>query len=229
MNRRRVEYGALSIGLLVVAVGGVLSRSQSDRIGPLEVVGSAQTEMPGSQQKAPVESMPGHVPGPPAVPMPPLPPLVPENATVLGQGKAARPWAVSAYVRDGKPTLEVRFRAESDASGQYEIIGKSDFRIPDSGVIDQLGTVDGDKRLVFGVVTRNVATVRLELSDGSVVDVAPQRQGMVASWRFDTYFVELPVNPELKWVAALDETGQVLERVEPHERRSEIRGRSSPR
>lgn len=151
-------------------------------------------------------------------PAPPLRPLIPESALVLGQGRSDRPWAVCAYERGGRPTVEARLRVESASGGHCETIGKSEFRVPDSGVLDQLATVDGRTRLVFGVTSPSVALVRLEMEDGSVKEVVPQRQGLVAGWPFDTFFMELPATLEIAWVVATDESGDVLEKLRPRGR-----------
>lgn len=159
-------------------------------------------------------------------PAPPLRPLIPQSALVLGQGQPDRPWAVCAYERNGRPTVEARLRVETDSGGHCETIGKSEFRVPDLGVVDQLATVNGRTRLVFGVTLPTVALVLLELEDGSVKEVVPQREGLVATWPFDTFFTELPATPDIAWVVATDEMGDVLERLRPHGRLGNL-GRSA--
>lgn len=159
-------------------------------------------------------------------PAPPLRPLIPESALVLGQGRSERPWAVCAYERNGRPTVEVRLRVDTDYGGHCETVGKSEFRVPDLGVIDQLAMVDGRTRLVFGVTLPTVAMVRLELANGSVKEVVPRREGLVAAWPFDAFFLELPATPDIAWVVATDETGDVLERLRPNGRLGNV-GRSA--
>jgi hypothetical protein len=157
-------------------------------------------------------------------PAPPLRPLIPESALVLGQGQSDRPWAVCAYERNGRPTVEARLRVEAYSGGHCETVGKSEFRVPDFGVVDQLATVDGCTRLVFGVTLPSVAMVRLELENGSVEEVFPQRGGLVATWPFDTFFTEVPATPDVAWVVATDATGDVLERLRPHGRLGSLGG-----
>jgi hypothetical protein len=111
----------------------------------------------------------------------------------------------------------------------YEIVGKSHFNVPDDAVIDALGAVDGETRLVFGVASRAIRTMRLEMSDGTAVDVNPARPGLVATWPMDTFFAELPAAPALRWIRALDADDAVLDRIEPHERQAQVHGRSTPR
>ena len=160
---------------------------------------------------------------------PSRPPVVDEGATPLGQGSGRGEWAVSALERDGKPTLEIRFHGHGGSPSDYRIVGKSgNFRVPAEGFIDQIATVDSGQRFVFGVSSRAVATIPIEISDGTPVDVAPQRPGLVGGWPFDTFFVQLPADPGLAGVVALDIHGDVLQRIAAHERRSAVGGRQTP-
>ena len=139
--------------------------------------------------------------------------LVPAGGVEIAKGAAgARQWAVSASERERKPTLELR------VDDGY-VLGKSgDFAVARGSHLDFISTLVGDRQIVFGVVSPDVARLELELTTGDRLTVTPTSPSALGPWSLNTFVAELSSDIELKSVLFFDQNGLLLGSEQPHGR-----------